>query len=257
MSGCITTVVDAAYMPYVPLFVYCANRVYPDCDVKLFLRDPCDYDFGLKFEKVQMFQGFPRYVYNSIALRFVVPPAYYEGYDWVYVTDIDMMLMPEQVSIEKFHRDEMVQTGMCYSNSLRNVHHYEGSSSLSGLHFFDQRWLKKTEEQRARYYDLLAMGIVGTYREYDGVMLYRMAKLSGVGLPRKYKLKNRHHGIHLGNFRIFPDNKSAWDARITDEYKAVWNHYLMDKQFAHIIAECRKHSEMLDSQLTMMGELIG
>jgi len=252
---CITTVVDKRYLEYVPLFSWCVKQVYKTYDVKIFLR--CDNPYGKVpgVEIIPLFQDFPDYIYNSIALRFVVPPEYFNGYDFVYVTDIDMMIMPERTSIEDFHKSEMVTTGLCYSNSLRNIHHYAGFQSLSGLHFATKLWFEKTEHIRAKYYDLLREGLIGLYREYDGVMLYRMAEKSGIGLPQKYKLKKRHHGIHLGNFRLF-DSKEKWADRIPIEYRSQWQQWQADPVFSRIIKECRVSNKSLNNQLVSLDEFI-
>jgi len=251
---CITTVVDSTYMEYAPLFVYCAKKVYPSFHVKLLLRDPCPYDL-MGAETEELFDTFPRHPYLSIALRFVAPPAVYRDFDYVYITDIDMMIMPERVSLDDFHLSEMVSTGLCYSNSLRNIHHYAGFESLTGLHFATRKWFAQTEEQRAKYYDLLQDGLVGLYREYDGVMLYRMARNSGIGLPKKYKLKKRHHGIHLGNFRLF-DSKEKWADRIPVDYRSQWMEWMSDPVFASMAARGRIANAMLNEQIGLLEDFI-
>lgn len=242
MNICISTVVDENYQCYVPLFVWCVHHVYPSYEVKIFSRE-------------KDFPDFPKLRYNTIALRFVVPPQHYENYDYVYVTDIDMFLMPERTSIDQFHLGEMVGTGLCYSNSLRNVHHYAGFQSLSGLHFASREWLLRTESVRANYYDLLKKGLVGLYREYDGVMLYRMAEKSGLGLPQKYKLKKRHHGIHLGNFRLF-DKKEAWSDRIPMEWRYQWKQWMSEPEFAELVRVCKNENAEADILITKMEKFI-
>lgn len=254
MSLCISTVVDSKYMAYLPLFVWCCRKVYPSYTIKLFLRDECPYKVK-GAELVQSFKDFPRFTYNSIALRFVVPPTEYAGFDYVYVTDIDIMIMPERISIEDFHKGEMVASGLNYSNSLRNVHHYCGAQSLSGLHFASKRWFVDTEKERFKYYNLLKEGVVGLYREYDGLMLYRMIENSGLRLPGKYNLKKRHHGIHLGNFRLF-DSKEKWADRIPVEYRNYWREWCSDPEFKEILKVCRNDNEMLDKQVEMLNDFI-
>lgn len=229
---CLTTVIDEAYEDYLPLFLYCAMKAYPDYEVRIFRRGQTP------------FEGFPEYPYNTIALRFVVPKEYYHGMDWVYVTDIDMMIMPEPVALHGFHLNEMHETGLCYSNSLRNKHHYAGCQSLTGLHFADMQWFEWTETQRMFYYGVLKNGVVGTYREYDGVMLYRMADKSRVGLPGKYKLYKRHHGIHLGSFRLYkndPKREEKLYQRITRDYARKWLKYYTDPNFKKLIEQANEN----------------
>ncbi len=254
MTICISTVVDKTYMAYAPMFVWCCKQVYPSYDIKLFLRDPCPYDLT-GAEVIPLFEKFPRYVYNSIALRFVVPPKYYEGYDHVYVGDIDIMIMPERIALDEFHRNEMVTTGLSYSNSLRNIHHYCGYQSVSGLHFASKHWFDQTEEQRAIYYRLLERGLIGLYREYDGLMLYRMIEKSGLKLPAKLKLKKRHHGIHLGNFRLF-SSKEKIAERIPVDYRSQWQEWCGNPEFTAILKRSREDNSELDYQVTALDEFI-
>jgi hypothetical protein len=251
---CVTTVVDAAYMEYAPLFTYCMKMVYPAFKTVIVLRDDCPYDLN-GAESIRLFADFPRYPYLPIALRFVVPPDVYKQFDYVYITDIDMMIMPERLSLDEFHLAEMVATGLCFSNSLRNVHHYAGFESLSGLHFANRKWFAITEERRAFYYNSLKAGLLGLYREYDGVMLYRMAKDSGCGLPKKYKLKKRHHGIHLGNFRLF-SNRDQWADRIPVDYRTQWMQFMGDKKFRAMVEEGRRNNTMLNEQLGLLENFI-
>lgn len=254
MSLCITTVVDKNYMAYVPLFVWCIRQVYrSSVGIKIFVRNDCSYNVDADI--VPLFQDFPQYKYNTIALRFVVPPEHYEGYDYVYVTDIDMIIMPERISIEDFHKNEMVTTSLCYSNSLRHKLHYEGYNSLTGLHFASRKWFETTERQRSMYYELLKKGLVGLYREYDGVMLYRIAEKSNLPLPQKLKLKKRHHGIHLGNFRLFTE-QDKWADRIPMDYRTQWNQWLANKDFLEMVEQCKNENTDANRQLTMLYDFI-
>jgi hypothetical protein len=255
VSLCITTVVDKQYMEYVPLFVYCVNRAYPDAMPVIVLRDPCPYPMGkMKYTFITMFSDFPRYEYASIALRFLVPKEVYAEFDYVYVTDIDMLIMREETDIETFHRIEMESTGLCYSNSLRNAMHYAGSESLTGLHFATREWFFKTEDRAAIYREYMRSGLMGLYREWDGVMLYRMANMSGLGLPGKYKLAKRHHGIHLGNFRLFPDDKLKLDVRIPMPFRIEWLRLTGTKTYHDFFDATLGKNAQMDTQIEMMDK---
>jgi hypothetical protein len=201
-----------------------------------------------------MFENFPRYKYNTISLRFVVPPENYVGYDYIYVTDVDMLMMWENVPFDLFHEQEMMKTGLCYSNSIRNKHHYMGSKSLSGLHMATQQWLEKTEKERQRYYDLLESGLVGLEREADGWILYNMCERSGVGIPPKFNLIKRHHGTHLGSFRLFDDPKK-WSDRVPMEFRLQWLSLLSNGKFKDLLEMCSADNEMLKNQIHLLTEL--
>lgn len=259
MKLCVSTVVDSNYMAYLPLFVYCMNRTYPQYHVKLFLRDPCPYDlraWKLNCEMVHMFEDFPRHKYLSIALRFAIPKEYFKDFDNVYITDIDMMILQENRDIEYFHCMEMNETGLCYSNSTRNINHYAGAKSLTGLHFASKKWFEKTEEATAKYRELMRGGLIGLYREFDGVMLYRIAVESGCGLPGKYKLARRHHGIHLNNFMLFKNDRLKLEVRIPPNYRTQWMQFLGNVKFRNIVDECRKDNKELDENLTGLASFI-
>lgn len=260
MSGlCITTVVDKEYMAYLPAFVYCVNQAYAHYHVRLFLRDPCPYDlkgWKLAAEIVPMFGDFPRYPYLSIALRFAIGKEFFKEFDYVYVTDIDMMIMPEHRDIEYFHCVEMNQTGLCYSNSLRNANHYAGSESLTGLHFASREWFERTDDLVCEYRKNMRRGILGIYREYDGCMLYRIAKKCNLGLPGKYRLTNRHHGIHMGNFRIFGMDTLKLDTRVPMEFRTAWLRYKGNGRFMDILQTCRRDNEEMERHLASLNKLI-
>ncbi len=260
---CISTTVDEKYQYYMPLFVLSLSRSYPEYDIKLFTHGKIKAEVkkALKIAGGNccvvsgVFSGWAKHKYSPISWRFLVPPKHYEGYDYVYVTDIDMMITKEKVSLLKFHKMEMEKTGLCYSNSLRNAKHWKGRQSLSGLHFFNRIWLKKTEKARKRYATLVKQGAKGRKREFDGAMLYKMAKKSKVGISRKYSLVRRHHGIHLGSSRLFTSKykiqrridrakcKRWLKLKTTDEYKRIYeliSDTMVKKQLKWLDAHCRR-----------------
>lgn len=238
---CITTVVDELYQKYIPLFVLCCKYAYPEYDIKIFLHGNIRENVkkALEFLKDKyifvngLFDGWKKYKYSPISWRFVVPPEQYKGYDYVYITDIDMLIFREKVELASFHINEMNETGLCYSNSTRNKKHWEGNRSLTGLHFCNQEWFEKTEASRRRYAQLLKIGKVGEKREYDGYMLYSMCIESDLTIAGKYPLIERHHGIHLGTERLFHKNKKI-KKRLNPDYLTKWNNLIKTKNYSEI-----------------------
>jgi len=261
----ISTVVDENYQYYIPLFVLCLSTNYPEYDIKLFTHGVIKPEVkkaiqiaGGNCELIPgVFDGWKKHKYSPISWRFLVPPKYYEGYEFVYITDIDMMIIKEKVSLLKFHKFEMVESGLCYSNSLRNAKHWNGRKSLTGLHFFGRKWLVKTEKARKHYAEMVKKGVRGAKREYDGNMLYKMAKMSGLKLPGKKSLIKRHHGIHLGgNYRLFSSKykilkridrakcKKWLKLKNTEEYKSIYKLISVDpttkKQLKWLDVHCNR-----------------
>jgi len=262
----ISSVVDEKYQYYIPLFVLSLTRAYPEYDIKLFTHGTIAPEVkealkiaGGNCELVPgVFKGWVKHKYSPISWRFLVPRNHYAGYDYVYVTDIDMMIIKEKISLLKFHTAEMKKTSLCYSNSLRNAKHWRGHQSFTGLHFCSQVWFTKTEKARKFYAALVKKGLRGKKREYDGALLYKMAKIGKRGFPRKYHLVRRHHGLHLGgNYRLYHSRKYKIAKRMdkiksrkwlkltnTEEYKKIYPLVSVDKmvkkQLKWLYAHCKR-----------------
>ena len=238
---CVTTVVDQNYASYIPLFIYTLKTSYPEYHVKLFIHGNLSqhvknalalikYDYKLVPD---LFNKYVKYKFSPIAWRFIIDPKHYKGYDYVYITDIDMMILPEKISLLNFHLNEMGETGLCYSNSKRNKKHIDGHRSLTGLHFASQEWFRKTEKARQKYEELIRTGALGKEREEDGRILYNMCKESGLKTPEKRPLVMRHHGVHMGNWRLFHSYKKL-NKRMGIEKCRAWLKIRETKTFNNI-----------------------
>lgn len=254
MKLCLTTVVDRYYAPYIPMFVWCARKAYPDYHVRIYVRGKYPPVKGAEIIE-NAFSGYPDCGNNTIALRFVLPPADFEGFDYIYITDIDMMLMKESVcgtgfaTLADFHLAEMAKTGLCYSNSIRNSKHWKGVESLSGLHFCRNDWFEAVERSAMGFRDYLKQ--VEVRREYDGHMLYMMVKDAGLGLPGKYRLVKRHHGIHMGNFRLF-SRYGKLKARMGRQKCRTWRSYIADPEFKKVCDAAAAKDDRVAVQLSQL-----
>ena len=255
----ISTVVDQRYMSYLPLFIYCCNKAYPDYFIRIFTHGkmPAHIVSALNMQPDTheitegLFEGWVHSKYAPISWRFIIPPSYYSEFEYVYITDIDMMLMEEKVELLHYHLNEMGESGLCYSNSVRNSKHWKGTESLTGLHFVSKEWFEKTEKARKKYQMLLKTGKLGSKREFDGHMLWRMVKESGLKMCGKYPLVARHHGIHLGNFRLFKTMVKR-KKRMNIEKCKRWLDNLRDYKFRNII-EIVNRDSVVKEQLHELG----
>lgn len=260
MKLCVSTVVDENYQAYIPMFIFCLKKAYPEYDVKIFLHGKLDKKVKEALNYVdgyqivpKLFDGWHKSKYSPISWRFIIPPEQYADYDYIYVGDIDMMILREKISLLDYHLNEMNETGFCYSNSLRTKRHWKGRESFTGLHFFNQDWLTRTEHERAKYADLLKRGRVGEKREFDGHMLYLMAKHSNLPLVGKKKnIKNRHHGVHLGNFRLYSDMRSL-KKRMDPDKCRKWFPIRQDPVFIEIL-NCVSECKMVREQIYQFDE---
>ena len=141
----IFTTVNGRYRVYADLFTFCCKRAYPEYSVSI--EEPV-YNTEKQQEKIPYF---------AACSRFLIYPIF-DGD--VYITDVDMMICPEKVSIQDFHREEIRQSGLCYSNSPRWKEPH-GENRLTGLHYVTSEWWKETIKQRKIEYGKLVNGKIG------------------------------------------------------------------------------------------------
>jgi len=189
MSLLIFTVASGEYLEYADIFQYCVNQSYPEYSIKVLK----NYSDTVKF--------------MSPCMRYLIEPEeYLNKYDYYYITDIDMMILAEDKSIVDFHTEEMRQTGLSYSNTIRNKEAL-GSERMTGLHFCTPQWYKTTHTEREKYKDFIIRGEYGHGKYDDETMLKKITMGSGLDLPPRYGLIRRHHGIHIGTIRDFYKKK--------------------------------------------------
>lgn len=251
MKLCISTVVDKKYEAWMPIFICCCKTQYPEYDIKIFCADELSENVAhalkliveKKYDGIDIvsdcFRDWHRYEYSPISWRFLINKEEYRGFDYIYITDIDMMILREKVELLYYHLNEMERTGLCYSNSIRNRKHWKGNQSVTGLHFASYEFFERTEEAMEKYSEKVKTGEVGAKREYDGNMLYRIIKESKLGICGKYPLAERHHGIHMGSFRLYKGNlKRKLNKRVDKDKCRKWLTMLKDETFREIIKLC-------------------
>lgn len=243
----LTTLVDRRYWDYVDLFTWCAKKSYPEYDVKIFHRE-------------EIFPNHPNLGYTTNALRMVMPQELFSEYRYIYITDIDIMILREDPPLLDFHVKDMGHK--CFSNSIRNAGNtyqsggevWRGNECLSGLHFCSREWFERVEPQAIKWRKYLGENEV--WRGFDGRILYLICKEVGFPIPPKRGLIRRHHGIHLGTFRLWRDGlshcnridakpmtneqaKQAWAKRVSPEKCRTWRRYMEDPQYQKIVSEIK------------------
>jgi hypothetical protein len=244
----IWTIAAGRYKVYTELFKYCIRKAYPEYDVDVLELDPaikivkvppvnCTLiNKDTPFSNLKTVTGFEQQ-YTSACLRFVLKPGC-RDYDYVYITDIDMMICPEDVSILDFHKREMFETWLPYSNTPRWKEPM-GENRLTGLHFVGKDWWEATEEQRYIEFTRLADGLIGDCKCEDELMLMRIVKNSKIRVDNKRHLVSRHHGIHLGTIRdntakTIQEKKMALYSRVSKEKARWWLGLMKDREYNYI-----------------------
>jgi hypothetical protein len=195
---CIFTICGGDYQAFAPLFIETAVAANPECDVMV----------GVIGENWIGWQpgiidcnGLPDRNRLSSAMRFVWSNGLLESFDYVLITDIDIVFAPEATSIATTHLIWMdIEKTAPYSNWLI------GKEQIPGVHFITKEWWAKTAEARKKEFDTL-MTLDNIPYFYDELMLYRIIHNSGLPLPGKLPQLWNHHGLHLGSVRDFEKQK--------------------------------------------------
>lgn len=208
MKTCISVVVNHKYQKYVPFFVYFIQQSYPDYFIKIFLTEKINNKYLkafslVKTDKVEYsensFSGFPKAEHQQLkCLRWIVPESFFQGFDYVYMGDVDMLICKEAISLRDQHINNMNLEKLPYSNTVR-----PNSERMSGLHFMSNEYFKKIEVSR-NYFE---KQIKSKKRYKNENFLYKLIKHSGLHFP--YRHFRPHHGIHLGLWRDREKSLSA------------------------------------------------
>jgi hypothetical protein len=172
------------------------------------------------------------------------------GHKCWYITDIDMMIVREPVSILDFHIKEMQESGLCYSNSPRGTEN-QGPERLTGLHFVGEDWWTKTAEMREKYYLLLTHGhqvgkTLGDCSIDDELMLMKIVKESGLPVAKPVvNLTERHHGLHLGTIRAHKKDtiqslRRAVSIRVNKDKAIAWQGVVGCSEYSKILSKIQK-----------------
>jgi hypothetical protein len=185
----------------------------------------------------------------------VMYPKYFSNHKFVYISDADILILRTNPTLIEVHLDDL--TGP-FSNSIRNASNifkcgndtWNGTECLSGLHFCTKSWFDQVEPLAAKYREFLKTAEVG--RGFDGRMLWLMCKKLGFPIPGKKKLIKRHHGIHIGTFRLWDEGKPYINRpgaapmtkeqaefcihkRVKSYHLAKWKEYMRDPEYEAIV----------------------
>lgn len=214
---CITSFVFGSYQAFIPIFIYSIGRAYPTYDTKIYLTEKLDSKILGLLEKLKFFYpgfevitnlDFPDHTKVAHDLkvdirtfyRYIIPPKEFADYDYVYVGDVDMFILPEKPTLFDFHNAQL-SSDLPINNCVRLLPNGMFSRRLTGLHFY------KTEE----YYRALSEIILELYSspqklseffkdlEWDEEGLYKLcASEFRLEMLKKKDCLRPWHGLHLG-----------------------------------------------------------
>jgi hypothetical protein len=243
----ITTMASGWYRAFIPLFEYTAKKYNPDCDVKVYTRE----------------EVFPSYPDSATsALRFLMPDKYYEGYDYIYITDVDFVFLKHDPDMFQYHINSMIKTGLPYSAYRGRTHKgkkivWDGDKTriAAGVLVVTPQWIKKTSKVREKIRDKIKSGL--RIRVQDEILLYRICRDSGIRTPRIRRclpsgvlFDKNYRNLHLGDFRdAFAKKRwmrikrmGAWffSNRSVKKYRKLCK----DNKYMALVTEARKNAKI-------------
>lgn len=229
----ILTCADGLYLDYTPLWEYCIRKSIPEakCECIEITQKPCNY--------------------FSACYRLLFTPE--PGYKYYYIDDVDIMHTKESPSLMEYHLDQMKNTGLCYSNTLRKWE-YLGDQRMTGLNFVTPEWYEKTADLREKYLHMLSNGEIGQSRFDDEMILKKVCVESELEIPPRQELVPRHKGIHLGTLRAYRNHSRGkrnqqLRIRISPEQAARYLKYYEDPEYQKIVQKVCKSSKVIKWEL--------
>jgi len=111
---------------------------------------------------------------------------YWRQYEWVYITDADLMMVRQEPPLHVQHQRHRKTLGLSYSNMLRDPRRF-ADKHLTGLHFCTQEFIRAVMDKCTEYDGLFRIqggGVLnGKSVIYDERMLYPIVRVSGLEMP--------------------------------------------------------------------------
>ena len=203
------------FQHYIPLYLYCLRNY--GADVHVFVRGEIDDMTNAALDVIGLyihcivegiFLGYPFDVSTTNCLRFIVDTPVLRGYDYLMITDIDLLLFEDPFP---WHINGLTDQPFCGHHGPYKFPKRPGISPwvgdmervAGGFLLVTKDWWKKTDAARKEYGKQLfeVDTKFGTYRESDEVMLARIIKDSGMSVPESKYFPPSLRGVHLGDFK--------------------------------------------------------
>jgi hypothetical protein len=262
---CISTFVFGTYTKYIPFYVYSILKSYPDYHVKIFIDKALSVSekkcFALiKNELSDNFSihenFFPEYDFlNGIniigggktILRYLIPENMFEGYDYVYIGDVDFLIIREDPGLLESHIDHCERIHLPFSNKIRPISEINNYiDRLTGLHFIIKKpYYKKIGPTISYLKDRNKLIEFLSGLKLDEQFLYYLVKQSfNLDNLRNDDAFRPHHGIHLGLGREKRspsgvlkglNNAEKYESLRLDDARNFLRFYLQDDLFQKLL----------------------
>jgi hypothetical protein len=274
---CISSFVYGDYADYIPVYIFSILKAYPEYEVKIFLHDELTTNVGsaLDFIKDNLSNRFiivENYYKSRVPhkyLRWVIPHRDFKEYDYVFINDVDFIILREKPSLLEFYQSHLNKFSLPFGNFIRkNIQ--DQPKRLSGSHFIKVNdYYKKTESIIKEvlcdpFFDITKSNIRyhsrGEIVYSDENLLYEIVRKSFNFNEANYtESKNsfaHHHGIHLGLMnRKNLDIDNLGNNSKYFENKMLIRNYLQDEIFIQLLGFVK--SEKIKSEINMLYQIFG
>ncbi len=200
------------YDKYIPYYIYFINLNYPNDDILIFCQDKVSESVSKALVGLKNYKLFENVLpeHKGISgggpklLRWVLPREYFDGYKYIYIGDVDILMLKEAQSLFDFHKNQMKQFGLPFSNRVRPLPEGGLSKRLTGLHFFEvDPYYDKIESTAIKI--LTDQDFSNAYLkglERNEHVLYKLVKdCIGFDENEVVKMERPWHGFHIGVVR--------------------------------------------------------
>jgi len=152
MKQAFATFVYGSYHKFLPYYIYCINKNYPEAKIIIFYQGKLPNRIAsiiavnesvVLHENIKLNDSWVlNYQHRGAvkqSLRHLLNQAYFEEYDEVYFGDVDILILKEKENLFEFHRIQAASNGLPFSNRVRPLKDGSPSKRLTGLHFIQPK----------------------------------------------------------------------------------------------------------------------
>lgn len=240
------------YHAYIPPFLHCLNKAYPESGLVIACRDSIAEDIGeliqsefnplhcIREDESEDFDHIPDEPQSNMASRWLLRYPEFDDYEFVYIGDIDVLPARETPSLIERHLPHLATS--CHSNT-ENID--QGMDRVTGLHCVRQKdyygmmwptmcWAKNNFTHPA-VQQLMQNDKMGC--RDNQTFLRRLMRRAGVPVTGGHF---EYHGLHIGHSRV-PGRWRDFFAEDADQirYMDALISTLKSKEFQRLL--CRDH----------------
>lgn len=241
---CIFTVCDSVDQWFVPMFLFCLKKEYPEYRPVVLVRGEIDPDMDRLCVDTDVRQlendEYPSGELVTSVLRYLIEDETVKSFPYVLITDFDRLIFRESPSLFDQHKRAMESDGtQVYENWLLSQ---SSGPILQSTHFVTQEWWKKVADVLSQMREQLKQDgekLLGPLSfPGGGLALGKVIQKAELPFPNPAAKLWRSHGIKMkvwGNIQLKNLRMNVFE-------KALVQRLMKDSVFLTIAERCAKSS---------------